>query len=191
MSTPASRTGGPGTLASKRRRRPRRAERAGPGSWRPVRWPGPSAEQRARHMLELDHDLGAPRRIGLAGAEVERHPGPAPIVDQQLDGDIGLRRAVGRHVGLVPVGLDRPPGDGAGLVLPAHRRHAPAPASGGGRPRSPWPSRCGRHRRRTSSAPPSPSSPAAGTCGSAPCRAARRSARRSCPGPPRRRSRRP
>src|SRR3546814_4312742 len=43
-------------------------------------------------------DLGAPHGQRLAGADVERHPRPAPVVDHALHGDVGLGEAVGRDV---------------------------------------------------------------------------------------------
>ena len=52
------------------------------------------AEQRERRLLELDGDLGAPLGKRLAGAQIERHAGPAPIVDHQLHRDVGFGRGV-------------------------------------------------------------------------------------------------
>ena len=62
------------------------------------------AEQGERRLLELDGDLGAPPRQRLAGAQVERHAGPAPVVDPELHGDEGLGGRVGRHVGRLAIG---------------------------------------------------------------------------------------
>src|SRR3546814_10422259 len=47
-------------------------------------------EHRMRHRLELDEDFGLPRGQALAGAQVEGHALPAPIVDMRLHRDEGL-----------------------------------------------------------------------------------------------------
>ena len=39
----------------------------------------------------------------LAGAQIERHTGPAPIIDAELERDIGFRCRIRRDVGLAPV----------------------------------------------------------------------------------------
>ena len=97
-------------------RSPRRAARAARGRW--ACSPPPAAgvaEQRHRRPLELDGDLGDAPRQPLAGAQVERHALPAPVVDEQLERRVGLgvgvRRdpllaAVGRHVLPVHPALD-------------------------------------------------------------------------------------
>src|SRR3546814_9589961 len=50
-------------------------------------------EHRMRHRLELDEDFGLPRGQALAGAQVEGHALPAPIVDMRLHRDEGLGRS--------------------------------------------------------------------------------------------------
>ena len=40
-----------------------------------------------RHTFELDENLGRTLRHALAGTQVERHPGPTPIVDMRLQRD--------------------------------------------------------------------------------------------------------
>ncbi len=50
------------------------------------------AEHRSRGVAELDQHLGGRHRQTFAGADVDRHARPAPAVDGQLDGDIGLHR---------------------------------------------------------------------------------------------------
>src|SRR4051812_13265489 len=58
-----------------------------------------------RHRLERDRDLRDLAREPLAGAQVERHAGPAPVVHHQLHRGVRLGRRVVRHVLLVEVGL--------------------------------------------------------------------------------------
>ena len=45
--------------------------------------PSPSAEHGERRAIELDRDLGDALGQPLAGAHVERHAGPAPVVDEE------------------------------------------------------------------------------------------------------------
>ena len=70
-------------------------------------------EDRVRHVLELNKDLGVAGRHALAGAQVERDALPPPIVDVRLQGDEGLGLAlvadflgVARH----RFSVDRAPG---------------------------------------------------------------------------------
>ena len=51
------------------------------------------AEEHERRALELDRDLGDALGQALAGAQVEGHVGPAPVVDQQLQRDERLGRS--------------------------------------------------------------------------------------------------
>ena len=48
------------------------------------------AEHHIRCMTILYDHLGIAARKALAGAQIKRDTGPAPAVDHQLDGDIGL-----------------------------------------------------------------------------------------------------
>ena len=73
-----------------------------------------------RHRVEIDHDLGHALGQALAGAQEERHAGPAPVVDLGLDGDVGFGAAVGRDARLVQVAGHRLAVHGAGPVLAAH-----------------------------------------------------------------------
>ena len=120
---------------------------------------------------------GAPLGQPLAGAQVERHAGPAPVVDVGAQRDEGL--GVGRPAALVGVG---------------RRPACPRP-----RPALYWPRTLQLLRRRARERPqraqhldllvahrvgverrpaaPSPPGRAAAACGSAPCRAARRTRR--------------
>ena len=56
----------------------------------------------------------------FARAQVEGHPGPAPIVDLQLPGDVGLGVRIGSNVGFAAISLRLLAHDGAGIVLAAH-----------------------------------------------------------------------
>ena len=144
-------------------------------------------ERQVRHALELDRDLGDALRQPLARAQVERRAGPAPVVDAQARGDVGLGLGVGRDALLLAVA--RAPARrrcSRGRTGRARRRSAAAAAP----PRAPCRARRAPPRRRTRRAAPWPRTRAPAACGSARCRAARRPPRRSGRGP-RRRSTRP
>src|SRR6195952_5125331 len=51
---------------------------------------GCASEHPERRFLELDRDFGALDAERLAGAQVEGNAGPTPVVDLQLEGDVGL-----------------------------------------------------------------------------------------------------
>ena len=51
------------------------------------------AEDRVRRRQEVHHDARVARCQPLAGADVERHAGPAPVGDLGPQGDEGFRRA--------------------------------------------------------------------------------------------------
>ncbi len=76
------------------------------------------AEDRMRHRAELDEDLGGALEQALAGAQVERHALPAPIVDMGLDRDEGLGVAVAAQ--LVVIARHRRALDRARAVLAGH-----------------------------------------------------------------------
>ncbi len=78
-------------------------------------------ERQVRRLLEDDRDLGHPARQPLAGAQVERHAGPATGLDVEPDRGIGLGGRRLRDVLLVDVGDDPLPAQPALLVLAAHR----------------------------------------------------------------------
>ena len=59
------------------------------------------AERGVRSALELDRDRRLAPRQTLAGPDVERRVGPAPVVDEELRGDERLGRRVGRDPGLL------------------------------------------------------------------------------------------
>ena len=138
--------------------------------------------------LELDGDLGRPPRHVLAGADVEGHAGPAPVVDLEPQGDVGLDRAV-------PARRSARCGrNGPSCRGPSRRRTGRARRIQAARTRC-WrrrrPSWSGSRRPGTRWAAPSRSSSGAGRRGSAPCRAVRRSLRRTSRVPRRRPSRPP
>src|SRR5205823_11783648 len=72
-----------------------------------------------RHVLELDGDLRRPLRQPLAGAQVERDTGPAPIVDRHSQRGVRLGPGGGVHSRLLPVAGDLATEHPAGAVLPA------------------------------------------------------------------------
>ncbi|MNS69936.1 hypothetical protein D3C72_1032670 [compost metagenome] len=77
-------------------------------------------KRRVRRRLELDGDLGVARREPLARAQEERHAGPAPVVDVEREGRVGLHRRARRHARLLAVAGNGLAADLAGAVLPAH-----------------------------------------------------------------------
>ena len=83
---------GPGTLAPKRRAMPssgwmRMVMKLGLTPWR--RCLG-VLEEEQRRLLELDGDLGDALGEALAGADVERDARPAPVLDFEAEGGVGL-----------------------------------------------------------------------------------------------------
>jgi hypothetical protein len=52
-------------------------------------------------LTKLHRDLGVAGGEVLAGAEIEWHAGPAPVVDAELERDIGLVEGIRRDVGLM------------------------------------------------------------------------------------------
>lgn len=72
-------------------------------------------------LLELYDDSGAPRRQRLAGPDIKRYAGPAPIIDHQLECDIGLSCRIPHDVGGTPVCNHVPAIDSTSPVLaPRH-----------------------------------------------------------------------
>ena len=94
MATDCTRKASPGTLAPKCRLMP------SSGWMRSTRVLGCSCrrqlpvEGQEGHAVELQGHLGHPGRQALAGPHVDRHPGPAPVLDPQAQGHVGLGRAV-------------------------------------------------------------------------------------------------
>ena len=82
-------------------------------------------ERQVRGPLEDDGDLGDPAAEPLAGAQVERHAGPAAGVDVQPDGGVGLGDRLRRDAVLLQVADDLHAALPAGGVLPAGRAGRP------------------------------------------------------------------
>src|SRR5215831_2431549 len=79
-----------------------------------------AAEQGVRRLVEADRDLGLALLQVLAGAQVERHARPAPVVDVQLPRHIGLDTRIGRDIGLFAIAAGGLAQNAAGAVLAAH-----------------------------------------------------------------------
>ena len=136
----------------------------------------------------LDDDLRHLLRQPLAGAQVERHVRPAPGAHIRLQRDEGLGLAAFRTVEVGDVAGHRLAVDRALRVLAAHRlRQQPRAARSAAARAAPSASRRAPDRRPATPAAPSRPGTAAAACGSAPCRAARRSGRSSRRAAPRRR----
>ena len=60
-------------------------------------------EEEQRRAPELDHDLRAAPGEPLAGPQVERHAGPAPVLHEQLQRGVRLGRRGRRDLGLAAV----------------------------------------------------------------------------------------
>ena len=187
------RTDGPGIFAPKRSEMPSSGCMRITSTLRDRCSTGVLRNRSSGGAAELDRDLGDALRQALAGAQVERHVGPAPVVDRAA--------CIATNVSVLDVGATR-----SSLAVAGHRacrRSSPAPywprtvsrqhalgRRAAGSRAAPWPSRRARPRPRTTSAAPSRRARAAGTGGSAPCRAARRPCRSSRRAPRRRPSRR-
>ena len=78
------------------------------------------AKQRERRAAESDGDFGLARAERLAGAQIERHAGPAPIIDRKPHGDIGFGHALRRDAGRRAVAGHVLAADAPGDVLAAH-----------------------------------------------------------------------
>ena len=68
-------------------------------------------EHAAGWLAEGDGDDAGPFGPALAGAQVERHAGPPPVVDLAAHGDEGLGFGRRRDAGLVEVAAVLPPHD--------------------------------------------------------------------------------
>ncbi len=69
------------------------------------------------HGLKLQGHLGQPFGQPLARADVDGHPGPAPVVDGELEGHVGLGLAGRAHALLLAVAGDGVALDPAAVVL--------------------------------------------------------------------------
>src|SRR5437773_11725414 len=84
---------------------------------------GFAREELVRRYAELDRDLGRLFRQSLSGAQVERNTFPAPVVDPELQSDVGLGPGVGRDARLLAVARRGHAFDEAAGVLPSHGVH--------------------------------------------------------------------
>ncbi|MCW0416748.1 hypothetical protein NB689_002502 [Xanthomonas sacchari] len=78
-----------------------------------------AAQRRQRRRLEADRDLGGALAQTLAGAQIERHAGPAPGVHLQLHRHIGLGVGIRRHRVFLAVARHGVATDRTGRVLAA------------------------------------------------------------------------
>ena len=76
------------------------------------------AEDRMRYRLEGDGDLGIALRHAFSRAQIDRHTGPAPVVDLATDRDEGL--GIGGVAEFIGIALDALAIDLAGAVLAPH-----------------------------------------------------------------------
>ncbi|MCY1173104.1 hypothetical protein D9M73_132550 [compost metagenome] len=74
-----------------------------------------------RHWLELDDDLRSAPRHAFAGAQIERHARPAPVVDVRLDGNESFGIAVVVDVLFKVVGRHFLAADTPGTILATYR----------------------------------------------------------------------
>ena len=95
--------------------------------------PEPGGEHRLRRLAEGDRDDPGPLGHPLAGAQVERHAGPAPVVDEALQRDERLGLGVGRDARLVVVAGVLAAHDVAGLDRLHRAEHLVLLAADGGR----------------------------------------------------------
>ena len=63
-------------------------------------------EDEQRRLLELDADLGGALLHALAGAEIERHAGPAPVFDFEAKRGVGFSAGLGIDAFLVAIADD-------------------------------------------------------------------------------------
>ena len=86
---------------------------------RPQSISGDLGERRVRRALELDRDRRLAPREPLAHAHVERRVGPAPVVDEELGGDVRLGHRVVLDTVLLTVGRHLLALDEPGAILTA------------------------------------------------------------------------
>ena len=76
--------------------------------------------QNSGHVVEVDRNLARALGHPLAGAQVERHSRPSPVVDPASQRDESLDLRIRRDVLLFAVRFDRHPADQSFAVLAAH-----------------------------------------------------------------------
>jgi hypothetical protein len=78
-------------------------------------------EESERRLFELDADLGYPFREALPRPDIERHPGPAPVIDMELGGNEGWSIRIFRNIFFFPVTRNRLAPDSSRPVLAPDR----------------------------------------------------------------------
>ena len=78
------------------------------------------SKEHERGAAELDDDLRHAPREALAGAKIKRHAGPAPVIDEQFQGDESFCVRIGSDVRFAAVVGDGLTVDRAAAVLSAH-----------------------------------------------------------------------
>src|SRR5690606_32352076 len=78
------------------------------------------AEKREGGLLKLDNDGRVLRRHSLAGPQVERHPGPPPVVDRKFQSGKRLGPGIFRDLFFFAISLRRFAVELARAVLSAH-----------------------------------------------------------------------
>src|SRR6201998_1470370 len=81
-----------------------------------------AAENDVGSALELNDDFGGALGEALAGAEIKRDIGPAPVVDEKFCGDESFRARLRADVLFLAIAGDRLAGDGSLRVLAADDR---------------------------------------------------------------------
>ena len=76
-------------------------------------------EHEVRRALELHGDLARPLGQALAGAQIEGHARPPPVVHGELERGVRLRDRLRRDAPLLAVARDAPAADEAGAILGA------------------------------------------------------------------------
>ena len=77
-------------------------------------------EQHVRRGAELDPHFARALRQAFAGAQIKRHAGPAPVVNEQFQCDVGFHVGIRFHFRFLPVARHRLAVHRAGEILAAH-----------------------------------------------------------------------
>ena len=111
---------GPGTLAENRSETPSSGWIFITSTLLSIESPA-SPKSRCGMALEADRDLGVLARQAFAAAQIERHVGPAPVVDEELHRRVGVGVRFRVDAGLFAIAGYRLAADAAGVVLSARR----------------------------------------------------------------------
>ena len=77
-------------------------------------------EQDVRRGPKLNAHFARAQRQVFAGAQIKRHAGPAPVVDEQLQRDVSFDVGIGLHLRFLAITGPRFAIDHAGEILAAH-----------------------------------------------------------------------